>query len=106
MLLRTTGRRRSDALDGFTEPAASTRAEPALPPASLTDVGPETLPASLNVEDVMRELGLGGADSGSNEDIVKQMEAAFKFMQENPDFSRTIQELAKSFPDDLRTLER
>ena len=50
----------------------------------------------------MRELGLG-AGSDADEDVVKQMEAAFSFMQANPDFANMLQEMAKNIPDDLRT---
>ena len=101
----------TDALDEFEEPVRPTPPTPPATSVASASVNPpassaaasaaDTLPASLNVEDIMRELGLSGGDAGTDSDMIKQMEAALKFMQENPDFAKTIQELAKSLPDDL-----
>ena len=100
------------ALDGFKDgapaaapPAAVAPGTPSTPrpaPAAAPDLaGPS---AEVSLADVMRELGMGGAmgaDGGADDDLVKQMEAAFKFMQDNPDFARTLQEIAQSIPEDL-----
>jgi hypothetical protein len=108
------------ALDALQEPARAPSPAPtaagATAAAASAAAGAATAStdplAQVNMADMLRQLGLGdaGGASGSGgegaapDDVVRQMEAAFRFMQENPDFARTLQALAEQLPEDLRTL--